>query len=355
MTQPRNILAVTVLAATLASGCQPDATPPESAAALQLVYRADDESSDTSFPWWAAARADGSLVVSKLYIPKLPGILDRNGRVIRVLGRAGTGPGEFTAPSFGALKGDSILLMDFNTGVMLFDPAGVFVRHLGHRIMGAQAFFPLRGDSLLVVQSIRTPESVGLPFHVRAPAAGRPTRSFGTDDRTIDRAFSRKHARVIVAESDSTFWSADLGRYLLERWHINGARLEAIEPKREWFPPMTRNPPSVSVERPWTRVMGLTLDVHGHLLVLIQRARPDWRPSGAKRSRIESARGLVLTEQLQYVEQIIEIIDAASGSLVATVHGGEGYLLTLLRDGSVLGLTAGSDDRELTTLWRIRH
>lgn len=350
------VLSVAVVAVCVvnvaACGVAQDSTA--SSGALEHAFTGRGDSADVDYRW-AAARSDKSVVISKLTVSDLPGVLDSLGNVLTVLGRPGRGPGEFTAPAVGTIRADSIIISDFNSGLMLFDPAGNFVRSLPYRVMGAHALLLMRGDTLLLVQPLRTPDRFGLPFHILPPGEGA-VRSFGSDDRSVSPDFVLRERRVVAGETDSTFWSARRDRYTLERWHINGTRIAVIEPDRSWFPPMSKDPGPLDQERPSTTITSLVLDSHGHLLVLLQRARDDWRPSGGQQSHVEPGTGSVLSDRLQHIEQLIEVLDTATGSLVKTIRNhSDTYLVRLLTDGRVISLGTGPYDRQIATVWRVSH
>jgi 6-bladed beta-propeller len=98
--------ALLIAAATSSLGAQP-------AAAIRRVDSVRVEENDTLFvagPTEILLAPDGNLFVSEGTAGRVLEI-SPNGRIARVFGRKGRGPGEYTAPSSLALGGDSLLLV----------------------------------------------------------------------------------------------------------------------------------------------------------------------------------------------------------------------------------------------------
>jgi hypothetical protein len=96
--------------------------------------------------------------------------------------------------------------------------------------------------------------------------------------------------------------------------------------------------------------MGIHRDTRGNLQVLLQRARADWsRDDGI-------TGGFSFSAWLQYVEQIVEVIDSAGGNLLGTVSNDSGvYFVRFLDDGRLFGFMTMDDGRHVPVLGRIRY
>lgn len=87
------------------------------------------QESDTSYigqPFDLAVGPDGSFFISDGFTRQVL-VFARDGRYLRGIGRRGSGPGEFSGPTWLALAGDSLLYVVDRTEINAFDPtAGTF-------------------------------------------------------------------------------------------------------------------------------------------------------------------------------------------------------------------------------------
>ncbi len=360
--QPRRAIPIfcSCYALLALAGCRTEA-PQRPAAALvtQDTTPAIGDSIALRAPYFAQAGDRGKLFFADQNRSELVIVADSSGKFERTLGRKGKGPGEFARPTFVLPKGDSVIVGDVDGRVSLFASNGQYVRSLPILIPNAPIVLRLRGDTLLVAQPGRTPEDFGLPLHL-VPPDGTPAHSFGADDRSVDPARQFAQWRWVANESDSTFWVARADRYTIERWNSRAQRETTFTLTRKWFPPMQRSAGTEGVERPSTRLMGVHQDRHGHLVVLLERARSDWAPNAAaeaaSKSQKESSTQYLPTHHMQYVEQVIEILDSRTTALLGSVVNDSKYLIMqFLDDDRLFGLREGKDGRQLPILWRLDH
>ena len=65
-------------------------------------------------------------------------------------------------------------------------------------------------------------------------------------------------------------------------------------------------------------------------------------------------RYFALADWLEYVEQIVEVVDTASGKLVGSTSNTTGdYLLRFLSDGRLFGTRAKEDGLQVPVFWRV--
>ncbi len=205
---------------------------------------------------------------------------------------------------------------------------------------------------MVVATHIPTPQRFGLPLHVVAPDC-TIVRSFGSEDRTVDPKFSKALLRPLAQENDTSFWVARPDRYVLELWSITGRKLKELAIEREWYEPMTMDGRGYGVDRPGSIVMSLHRTRAGYLTVLLQRARSDWKQRDMHNASAEK-RYFALADWLEYVEQIVEVVDTASGKLVGSTSNTTGdYLLRFLSDGRLFGTRAKEDGLQVPVFWRV--
>ncbi len=336
-------------------GCEPVSDARTGIATLELVAQATDETADVAASLMAAAGSHGRAYVGTQTTTHAVMILDSAGTLLGTLGRPGSGPGEFTVPRFIVQKADSIAVSDLTGRMALFDPEGRFVRQLTYSTPHANQALFLRGDTLVAAADIASRDRSGLPLHLFAPN-GDIVRSFGSEDRSVDPEFQRSRMRFLTAESDSSFWVARPDRYVLELWSSGGVSQRRFELTRDWWVPMVRDLAPYWKELPPSHVKSVHRELPaGNLLVLIYRARPNWKPS-IESPASAADRPMQLTDFLQNIEQLVEVVDPQSGDLVATVINSSGvYLERFLNDGRLVGIRTDDDGREMPVFFRLRY
>jgi hypothetical protein len=276
-------------------------------------------------------------------------VLDSAGRFIRTIGSHGSGPGEFAFPTFIISANDTVVVGDARGALQVFDSAGAYVRTLPQLAAGNVDAIMLLEGVIVANQNVGSVDRFGYPLHVLGDG-GTIARSFGADDRTVDPEFKLSQVRSLVKETDSTFWAAHVTQYRIELWSSSGSLLKSLVPSRDWFTPTTKDPAAYRLERPPGMLMGIHRDTRGNLQVLLQRARADWsRDDGI-------TGGFSFSAWLQYVEQIVEVIDSAGGNLLGTVSNDSGvYFVRFLDDGRLFGFMTMDDGRHVPVLGRIRY
>ncbi|HEU4630222.1 MAG TPA: hypothetical protein VFS08_10800 [Gemmatimonadaceae bacterium] len=175
---------------------------------------------------------------------------DARGRLIRVVGRSGEGPGEFRG-IFRVTVGPGDTLHVFDDGLArwtVLSPDLKLARTTRLPLVPQRAVL-LRSDRLVVRASIPTRELAGLPLHLVGPD-GRVVRSFGATDPEIRRDRRAASSRVIGRADDASVWSAYVDRYRIERWGIDGRLQLALTRQADWFPRWDDYTPRRLDERP---------------------------------------------------------------------------------------------------------
>lgn len=296
--------------------------------------------------YFLAARTTDRLIIE---------IDSATGDVVRTIGGIGEGPGEYRDLGMMLMKGDSLFVQNPISGVMaIYSPDGEYVHSRPFEIaVQAGEAVRLRGDTMLVAEPKQLPETFGLPLHLVGPDGTR-IMSFGAEDRTVEPGFFTPQLRTLARATDSSVWVARRDRYELELWNTRGTLEQRLAPTRDWFPQMLKDVVNPTVERPETQLGGISLDAHGHLVVLLLRARTGWAPVQAKGPGDLPAYDPLTA--FDPFEAVIEVLDTASGELVAS------SVFTHLRssgrflpNGLLLGYAPTHDDAPALAFWSITH
>ncbi len=327
----------------------PPAPPTVSEYHLQLEMHGVGDSVDAAQPFLAAAAPHHGIYVSTQAVSGLVEQLDSLGRVVRVLGRQGEGPGEYQRPTIVLADSGRVLINDNFGNWHVFDTLGRPIQTITSTVPGATQGLLLRGDTVLVAQSASEPERFGYPLHLVAPD-GRTVLSFETEDRTDNPSHRFARYRALARESDSTFWVARMDRYEIELWSTAGKRLKSLAMQRDWFPPFDVDPQSIDRERPLGMLLKLHRDGHGHLLVLLRRARADWK------ARPITGRGWMSpTDGMEFIDEVVEVLDQRTGTLLGSFVQRDVPILGFLDDGRVFGVSADASGRQLPFVGRVVH
>lgn len=260
---------------------------------------------------------DGRFIVAQ----DLPLIYDSLGRYVSQMGRIGSGPGEFRSVDAIHLASDgSVHVVDLQNGIRrsIWSVAGSFERAVNMPVLTVLSELL---DNGLVVQSGlgRAPGQVGHRLHV-SDAQGQWLRSFGDDDHVALRAYTQV-SRRIARSAGSSFWSAPVSAYQLEKWDAETGRLQTVLTRSEpRFPPHSERSSGTSGTVPTPTIVDLHEDRSGLLWVLVRVAAPEWRRALGPPDRANPGRvSYKVREDLAFHTQI-EAIDVAKREVVASVR-----------------------------------
>lgn len=255
--------------------------------------------------WYATSNTDGL---------KQVGVFDQDGRLKKVLGGAGEGPGEFGHINHIVVgSGDTLYVYDHSLlRRTVFDPDHEFVRTDPIPAFMRQ-IVPLPSALMVVNSSIATRERVGWPLHTIGPDGG-VLHSFGADPPVSrpDRAVHED--RSIALDADGMLWVAPRNTYELSTYSAVSARFEPANRlyrrQVEWFQPWTDRSPD-GRPRPSVAQIAFAAEDPTLLWVLISVADPEWAPL---RQPTRSSQELVDS----LYDSILEVIDVTSGSVLAS-------------------------------------
>jgi hypothetical protein len=251
-------------------------------------------------------------------------VFDEVGRIRRILGRAGEGPGEFRFVRSVAAIDTTLFVLDIgNHRVQRFS--------LPAETLRGQTTLPVRPNYMAVLESgtfivnafLYDPEVVGQLYHV-VDSSGRVVGSFGYDGEIVraDQQFTR--LRSLAPRSRDSFWAANMTRYRLEAWNVDGRRIRTLERNADWFAPHASAPRYDGSAAPAPTIPAIHQDSLGLLWVLISVADPEWR--SAVRSNADDPSRSDVDRRLFY-DTIIEVIDPTSATLLGT-HRLDAYVTT---------------------------
>ena len=255
--------------------------------------------------WYATSNTDGL---------KQVGVFDQDGRLKKVLGGKGEGPGEFRFINHIVARSAHTLSVYDRTQPRrsVFDPDHEFVR-TDPIPAGLWQIVPLPSALAIVNSSIPTRERVGWPLHTIGPDGG-VLHSFGADPPMSRPGPSLLEHRGIAIDTEGVLWVAPRNAYELSTFSVAGARVEPTNRlyrrQVEWFQPWTDVSPD-GRPRPSLKQIAFGPDDPTLLWVLIDVADPEWAPlSRPQRSTKELGDSLY--------DSILEVVDAKSGSVLAS-------------------------------------
>lgn len=331
----------------LAAGCAHQIETPR--VRLEMVLQAVGDSVDASSPYIAISAPHHGIYISTQAVSGLVEEIDSTGHLKRTFGQAGQGPGEYERASLILASPDKIIIGDFLGRFHVFSGEGSFVSTILGTVNGVTTGLLLRGDTMVIMQRVSDVERFGLPLHLIAPD-GHIVKSFGADDRSSSPQHMLRFLRTLAPDTDSSFWVARMDEYTIELWTTSGKMLRRIHQIRDWFPEITVDPAPIDRERPATVLLRVHRDLDGHLLVLLRRARPDWKP------RIAPLHWpTVPSEAMRYIEEVLEVIDLSSGQQIASVVNRRSAILGFLSDGRLYGTVEDSVGRQMPALWKLDH
>lgn len=293
-----------------------------------------------------AIASNGAFFVSRVAaIHGTMATYDASGRLVRVFGRLGSGPGEVGGSrglsmisGAGIGRGDSIYVADNGNGRMSVyspPPGAEFVRSfpVGRSVMGVVP----TADGLLagpaVVSPVLLSDGKQTRTGIRPPMVGLPPRLLSWDAVPVAE-FGPRFAQSQAREGMGAFAPADSGRI----WYANGVRYEIKLVGRDgktvrtlarnvsWFPVDTSNGGFPWVTPPPTSIRAMSQDREGLLWVLIDRANKDWakhRPPSPPIMRPGMPVSMMPTIRLDEIwECVLEVLDPVTGALIASTELG---------------------------------
>ena len=167
---------------------------------------------------------------------------DSTGRLLGVISRSGSGPGEFPYPHpvLHVGPGDTLYAMQ-GRSTLVFTPELKWVRTYSFPINGW--FTVLRDNSKVALGTVfRSSAPQSFPLHLLS-SAGIITRSFGSDKEVDVRCSWCFLFAVAPAMEPQSLWSSTPQIHELTKWNVSGQLLERIRfTNSPWFTPWDPDP-----------------------------------------------------------------------------------------------------------------
>lgn len=200
---------------------------------VNIAATAEDGSARFLLAAGGTRLSSGVIVVSDLY-DAVVRFFDGSGRLVRAVGRRGSGPGEFRSPSWvGQCAADSIFVWDPMLGrVTVLDSAGTFARQYRLPARPATIHCSRRGTFAihLMPRELRRPDPAGKSPLYAAPlwlmnTRGDTTGSLGVVPLGENRPLG-KVTRIALADDRIYVGTADSA--LVDVYGLDGRRLAAL-------------------------------------------------------------------------------------------------------------------------------
>jgi hypothetical protein len=288
------------------------------------------------------------------------------GSLLRTLGRAGGGPGEYRSiDAIAAGLADSVLVYHSGLRLTVLTPELQFgrIETLPEIVVGLGVPFP--DGSMMIPYLGHLPPRPGLPLHMVSPD-GQFIRSFGAEHPQIDPRCAVCSRRFVTASvQPGTFWSHPINAYVLEKWDTAGKlerRISVIGSPwfRSWAD-RSRTTASPLYVRPVPELRSLFEDQQRRLWVTGVVAAADWHEEAPpevrlptdNRGRLPAEHALPRILDGKYTTQV-DVLDPASRRVVATarfehvvLHDmGDGYFYSIREDPT--------DGFAILDIWRLQ-
>jgi len=309
-----------------------------------------------AFPWSFSHDARGRVYVLQPDERLPPLVFAPDGRLIRVLGRRGNGPGEYQgASALAAAVGDTLYVADRpGRRLTVLDPEWRFVRRAP--LPGAVTAMASTVDGALVVNArLADRERFGQPYHI-VDRLGNHVRSFG-HDRTQpllpDEGW--RMLRVLTPDRESGFWGAAVyGEFRIEHWSADGRLRSSFIRKTEWLPNLRGPVPVISpTSPPGPSIRGITQDSAGRIWILALVADTSWH-RGLSRGRQEAEAGVSydIDNLDRTFDSIIEVIDPRRRVVLVSTRIDEAYGYAL-PGGRAVHIQVGRDGERRVRVVRL--
>jgi hypothetical protein len=274
-------------------------------------------------------------------------VFNANGTVDRMVGRKGSGPGEFQSSNYGIVVGDSMLVFDWlQARATMFGPDLKPGRTI--RIMQSMGdVVPVEWPSLLVmhghIPASNPPNSVLHRISLAGPEI-RILGSFGPTGTGGPMGNSKVHQAL--GRSRDGVWSAYWSRPQLTKWDRNGRAVSTFTRPFEWFTGDTEATLGWGRTAPTPSTGLINEDDSGLVWLFIHRPVPDWKDAWADVRPIRIGGGSEIRARDVRFDKLfttyVEVIDPVQGRVVAR-HNFDGYIFEALPDRKVAQYVIDAD------------
>jgi hypothetical protein len=264
-----------------------------------------------------------------------PTVFSASGAVERMLGRKGSGPGEFQSANNGVVVGDSMLVFDWlESRATMVGPDLKATRSIRIR-SGMGDVIVLSWPTLLVTAGwFRESDPPNSTMH-RLSLAGTDMQMLGSfGPRGVGGPMGNVDVGQIIGSGRDGIWSAYWNRPQFTRWDRNGIARASLVRRLDWYTGDAKGSIGTPTTPPTPRTGAIREDAEGLVWLFIHRPAPTWRDGWPTRGTrvgggVEySARAMVFDRMFR---TYVEVIDPVQGRVV-TSHTINGFVFEALAD-----------------------
>ena len=268
-----------------------------------------------------------------------PTVFNANGTVIGLVGRKGSGPGEFRSANHGIVVGDSMLVFDWQeTRATMMGPDVKATRTIRTTHSIGDIVMLNWPSHLVTVSHMPTSDPPNSTMH-RFSVGGSEIRMRGSfGPRGTGGPMGNIEVNQLIAPSRDGLWSAYWMRPQFTKWDRNGVMLSQFTRPFAWY--SGEMPASMGWgQTPPTPMTGLiSEDEAGLVWLFVYRPVENWKDAWADVRPVRDGAGSgYLARDVRYdllYQTYIEVIDPAQARVVAR-HTYNGYIIEALPDRKV--------------------
>lgn len=282
-----------------------------------------------------------------LVFHRLPAmVFETDGTFLQIVGRTGSGPGEFQVPDHALRVADSIAIFDARNGMHVYGPDLAWVR--------TSATPPMQVQD---AAAVAWPTTVATTHHqmryvpraLLVDVSGE--RAVVRDSLILGEPFGpvapdmESRSYVLATAGDGSVWTTGAGTYRLVRRAPDGAVLQELRPESSWLPDGSTGMGGGPENAPNARIAALWVDAGGRVWVLGHVARENWHeaweayalPAGGP-GGVQGVPVSAVPPPHERYQTVIDVWDPAAGQLLVSRRY-RGYANHVLDDGSLVVYT----------------
>ena len=267
-----------------------------------------------------------------------PTVFNRDGRVDRVIGRKGSGPGEFRSGNHGIVVGDSMLVLDWQELRATMMGPDLKPGRIIRLRPGIGDIRALRWPSLLVTHGYmsesRPPNS---SLHRLSMDKGETQLLSSFGPQGSGGSMGIQEVYQTLGHARDGIWTAYWGKPQFMLWDTNGALRTSLIRRLDWFTGEAKPTLGWSKTAPTPTTGAIREDSEGLLWVFVHTPSPTWgkaweTPPIRMGGGSEYAMRAVGYDKLY--RTYVEVIDPRTARVVTT-HRIDGYVMQALPDRQV--------------------
>jgi hypothetical protein len=263
-----------------------------------------------------------------------PTVFHPDGRVDRMIGRKGSGPGEFRSANTGIVVGDSMLVLDWLESRATMVGPDLKPGRIVRLRQGIGDIKALRWPSLLVtgghMSDSRPPNST---MHRLSMETGetRLLSSFGPQG--TGGSMGNVEVQQLLGDAKDGIWSTYWNRVHITKWNSHGKPNAVLTRRYAWYTGETPATMGTPTSPPTARTGALAEDNEGLLWLFIHTPAPTWREGWEAPPTRFPGGGTEYTARKMGFDKLfrtyVEVIDPMQARVVAR-HTINGYVFETL-------------------------